>query len=370
MDKDTICLYDTAQIQLAVSCAKVPVRIKWTPATGLSSDTVSNPLAFPLVTQEYVARITDNQNNVVHDTVLVEVDATCCKSMALFELDKSVYCLGDLVHAINLSRVGGSPTYTWNFSARVASQSGALMKAVVFNTPGAKTVQLIVQDDCGIDTFERELYIHELPNVEAGSDTTLCLPDTVSFGIENLADLSYSWFPTAGIFDSLSGITQAKPTAARMYYLTVIDPFTGCANTDSVQVSNKQVEKIHLGADTTLCELESVVLGISKNGKYQWNTGESTQFIVVKEAGSYILTFSQRSCISSDTLQVMMDSVPSFTLGADIESCGDTLIQLAPNRFKREYTYLWDNNSSDSTRTVSTTGSYWLEIENVETRIP
>jgi len=364
LSKDTICLYDSTQVNLSINCALEPVKIKWSPSSGLSNDSIVNPKIFSLASQQYIVTITDNLNNIIRDTVMVVVDSSCCRALASFEMDKEIYCLGDTIRTINNSRTKGAVSYVWNFTAPIASQSSAVMQPVVFSTAGSKMIQLILMDDCGTDTFEKEIFIHTLPAADAGKDTVFCLPDTLTIGTNSIANLAYDWSPSATVFNPQEGVSFALPTASITYYLSVIDPFTGCINQDSIQVTDKQITKIQLGNDTSICQYDSIRIGISEVGEYIWNTGEKTQYIHAKSEGSYILNFSQGSCKSADTIGLSLDSIPQFTLGEDIESCGDTTLTLVPSQFRNSYDYTWDDNSIDSVRKVITAGTYWLQIEN------
>lgn len=359
---DTLCLKDTTELSLSIECAVNPVTINWTPSVGLSNTSIANPKAFPTLPQNYIVTITDKNGLKAVDSVLVYVDTTCCVSKAIFDMAKETYCIGDTIKGVNNSETKGGVDYTWKFDAPLTIQKTKDFIPVVYKTSGVKTIQLIIKDDCGIDTMTQQIYINNLPNVEAGLDSSLCLPDSVTLGVNDISSLFYQWSPTLGIKNQNAGITSAEVLTSTTYTLTAVDLYTGCFNTDSVTIYNKQIPKIKLGNDTTICETDSVSFGIADFGKYLWNTGDTSQYIRAKKAGAYILNFRQGSCQSLDTVNLTHDLLPVFSLGQDIETCGDSIINLMPNPFKIGDDYLWDNNVYDSVRQVNASGNYWLEI--------
>lgn len=123
---------------------------------------------------------------------------------------------------------------------------------------------------------------------------------------------------------------------------------------------------LDLGADQNFCEGSQVnnVLdaGISKDS-YLWNTGETTQTIIANSAGTYIVTVKKGTCTNSDTVQVnILENVQLTDLGSDTSICvGDSLL-LSPGG--SGYSYVWQNNSTDSMLVAKASGVYNVEVFN------
>ena len=78
-----------------------------------------------------------------------------------------------------------------------------------------------------------------------------------------------------------------------------------CVNRDSIFVFLPSVY-LNLGADTTICEGTSLVLGNAPvdGVTYQWSTGETTSMITVTQAGDYFLEANINGCIFTDRLKL------------------------------------------------------------------
>ncbi|MBK9451193.1 MAG: hypothetical protein IPN95_17645 [Bacteroidetes bacterium] len=89
------------------------------------------------------------------------------------------------------------------------------------------------------------------------NDTAVCQNSTLQLG--GPAGYTYSWAPSTG----LSNATIANPVATIntniQYSLTITDT-TGCTDSDSIAITARPLPQFGLGADTTVCEQDSIVL--------------------------------------------------------------------------------------------------------------
>ena len=362
-NKDTICIGDTAYLSAEILCGKAPYSIKWTPSANLNNDSILNPAANPKTSQSYILEVTDSNGVKGRDTVVVIVNSNCCKSFARFDVIDDEVCLGDSIFTGEYSDTLGSVTHSWtiNPSAQITSYKGKDLPPLVFTSSGRKTIQLITSGNCGLDTMSKEVIIFDLPIVDAGKDTSICMPDTVSLGTSDLANMNYYWKDPNLVQDSSKGITKAYITSLSTLYLTVSDPYSGCANIDSILVSDLKATKVDLGRDTVICEGDSVRLGVTITGNYSWSTNETTQYIYYKDTGNVILTIGQNGCSQSDTIHIGHNPVPNFSIGKDSTLCMQDSLLLKPTPIQTG-SYLWENKSSSTQKWVKNTGLYWLEI--------
>lgn len=110
-------------------------------------------------------------------------------------------------------------------------------------------------DTCGITkNIVLKATVHP-PQIDAGSDLTICSGDTVSIGNAATAGIppfSYSWSPTQGLKDTLSAITKAFPDKTTTYFLTVTDG-NGCSANDSIVITAKPKPTVILPDTINLC---------------------------------------------------------------------------------------------------------------------
>ena len=78
---------------------------------------------------------------------------------------------------------------------------------------------------------------------------------------------------------------------------------------------------VNLGTDTTICENQILQLnsGIT-GGVYLWNTGETTQSINVDMPGKYWVRVSKNNCVSSDTIEIMLNPALSPAFGYNYQT--------------------------------------------------
>ena len=81
--------------------------------------------------------------------------------------------------------------------------------------------------------------------------------------------------------------------------------------------------------------------------------------LTVNTAGTYWATVAVGACSLSDTIVVNVTNLPPIALGNDTTICQGTALVL--DATSTGAAYLWDDASTSATRTVSATGTYWVE---------
>lgn len=76
---------------------------------------------------------------------------------------------------------------------------------------------------------------------------------------------------------------------------------------------------IQLPADTSICGTSISITADSSFSIYKWNVGSQTNHIIIDTTGAYILTVTDKfGCTSSDTIHVIINQLPDFSLGDTI----------------------------------------------------
>jgi hypothetical protein len=88
---------------------------------------------------------------------------------------------------------------------------------------------------------------------------------------------------------------------------------------------------------------------------YVWFPSGSGTSIQVNAAGTYVVEATLNNCIAFDTLSILSADSPVIDLPAFTLTCGDSVV-LAPAP-GQNYTYVWSNQSTDATVTVSSTNN-------------
>jgi gliding motility-associated-like protein len=257
-------------------------------------------------------------------------------------------CIGNSI-VLNARR--GFATYKW--------QDGSTDSVFTVTTPGIYYVD--VNDACGntlSDTVHVSLFNYPF---FIGNDTLRCNKDTIT--LTATQDLTnYQWQPNYNINNITQSIVKVYPAIDTFYYATAqVRP--GCIVKDTVHITVKSSPPIQLGADTSLCIGNSLILDAGSGfANYQWNTGDVTQQITVGAVGNYVIkATAANTCVSTDTLAILnVSPLPNFTLGIDTTLCAGITYKYAFNL--PNATYLWQGGNTNGNYTINTAGEYWLAV--------
>lgn len=177
---------------------------------------------------------------------------------------------------------------------------------------------------------------------------------------------SYTWLKnnvavsgqTAGTFSA----TQADN------YKVVVTASNGC--TDTSAVTNLTVNAnpvVNIGTDTAICQGASLSLDAGNSGaSFAWSNGVNTATNTVSAAGTYSVTVTNsNNCSTADTIVVTENALPVVNLGNDTAICEGASLMLDAATGTATDTYIWDDQSTGNSRTVTTGASYHVTVTNV-----
>ena len=104
-------------------------------------------------------------------------------------------------------------------------------------------------------------------------------------------------------------------SSAGSYLLTFTDE-NNCVGKDTLIVTVNNSPNVNAGLDLTVCEYDfPITVNATGNGSsILWNTGATTPFISVTQAGTYtVTTTASNGCQATDTMQVFSDECASLT---------------------------------------------------------
>jgi gliding motility-associated-like protein len=189
-----ICIGQNTVISVSVTGGGTPsYTYLWSPATGLSSTTITNPIANPTVTTTYVVTVTDSNNCTATDNVIVTINPN---PIANAGADK-IICDGfnTIIGGIPTASGGTQPyTYLWGPSTGLNSTSVANPTA----NPSTTTVYTVtVTDDngCMANTDDMTVTVNPSPNINFAADVLNgCEPLFVNFTDNTTPNIqSYIW---------------------------------------------------------------------------------------------------------------------------------------------------------------------------------
>ena len=144
---------------------------------------------------------------------------------------------------------------------------------------GTLTLDSLRDATCLNDTVTNSLTIvlNSVPTIDLGADVTVC-SGPVDFDATSTGTASYLWQD-----NSINPIFSADATGD--YWVVVTD--NGCSDTDSIALTIGGELSVSLGADTTLCENDTLSLSVNNFNVITWednigNTASGVNFTITE----------------------------------------------------------------------------------------
>jgi gliding motility-associated-like protein len=256
----------------------------------------------------------------------------------------TTFCQGD---SVQLNASGGN-SYQWS--------TGETTAVIIVKNSGKYITT--VTNSCGNDTMSVTVTVQPTPvaSVSAAGSTTICQGDSLQLNASG--GTGYLWsngMSTSSIYVN----TQNN------YTVTV----SNNCGTDTAQIQVNviaaPVASISISGAANICKGDSVLLTAGGNGSYLWTDGTNGQSIYASSGGTYTVTVTN-SCGSDTASQIItMDSIPSVAVsasGPNVFCNGDSVV-LTATVFGNG-NLQWSDNSTQSSITVNTTGTYTVSVSN------
>ncbi|MFN5311361.1 MAG: beta strand repeat-containing protein, partial [Flavobacteriales bacterium] len=373
--------------------AQAMISYSWLPIMGLSSATVSNPIANPLVTTTYTVNALNPNNGCITTTnVLVVVDTQAPTANA--GPDQLISCTSNSAAPgapIGMTSAAGI-NYSWSPATNLTATNISNPSA---NPASTQTYTLTAQDPTNGCSSTDEVIVTVnfiTPIANAGPDgeiTCVTNPSGFQIGTAAVAGLSYSWSPATGL--SASNIAQplANPSITTTYTLTVTNISSGCTHTDPVVVTVNNTDPVaNAGTGfikTCVNNLSPIQVGMTAVSGIQYIWSPSTALndatasnptIDASVSNTYTLTAYNptNGCDATDTIQVVVNQVlPIPDAGNDFtKTCVQNpngLVIGTTNLANHTYTWspstgLTNTNTYNPTANPTTTTTYTLTLTN------
>ena len=349
----------------------------WTPTTGLSSATVSNPTANPTTTTTYTLTTTNTASGcTATDQVLVTVDNQGPTVNAGIDLSKT--CVSNVNGAtIGMAAIAGN-SYTWTPASGLSSTS----IANPFANPTVTTTYTVSSTNPTTGCTATDQIVVTVnntpPTANAGLDATVSCNSNVGgaqLGTPTVPGNTYAWTPSTGLNSSTLSQPTANPTANTTYNLTVTTTASGCTSTDQVDVTvNTAPATANAGPDGSVnCLNNGTGYGLGSTPiagmTYTWtpNTGLSSATVANPLANPsvatvYTLTATNAAsgCTATDQVTVFINTqVPSVDAGLNQIICAGTPVTLNGNGSVGA-TFQWNNGVQNGVAFVPTTTTTYI----------
>jgi gliding motility-associated-like protein len=181
---------------------------------------------------------------------------------------------------------------------------------------------------------------------------------------------SYGWLSNCSnsFYDTIAVCANDSILIAGKYYSppnNIQDTLTdinGCDSISNINLISKPIPQIDLGKDTSFCDGDSIIITASPNyTTYLWNTGDTQNSISITSGGQYWVQITNDNCSNSDTIYITNRS-HSYTHINDTTICEDEKWYIS---LTNQDKYLWSNGSTSPSISISDSGWYWVQIEDI-----
>jgi gliding motility-associated-like protein len=347
---NTNCGQSSGAISLNVSGGTSPYSYSW--SSGGTSSSITNLIAGTYTVTVTDARLCSKQG------VFVVADIPG-PSIILDTLINST-CYNQNIGAINISIANGTAPYSYQWSNGNTSQDNLNINA------GSYTLTVTDVNGCVVTnryTISQPSAINVTFNV-TNANCNLSNGAATVIATGGVGSYTYLWS------NGVSGNTISNQSLGN--YTVVITDANNCAVVDSVNIFNSgqatvslvtQINPICNGAANG--QLTVTVVGGLGPYQLQWSNGGTAYSNTNLVAGDYILTVTDVTGCSSQTLYTLIEPDPlaiSFVTNDEHCAQSDGSINASITGGNGLYTYNWSNGSSNSLITGLSNGSYTLTV--------
>lgn len=287
----------------------------------------------PISTNTYTVTGTNTVTGCSNtDQVTVEVNDK--PTIKVTSADNSI-CEGENT---NITATGGT-SYTWDNGL-----SSAPSHTVSPTTTTTYTVIGENADNCE-NTASVEITVHDVPNITASSDVTLCEGESTTITANGPTGTAYSW--NNGVGSGKSHIVS--PTTSTIYEVTGTDG-NGCVNTDNVTVSvDDKVDPTFNTIDPFCAGATAPSLPTTSNNSIPGSWNPST--IDNTSSGNYTFTPNSGECATNKTINVTVNPTPNAQINGASEYCQGYSSTLNAGSGYSQYSW----STGENTQTINVT---------------
>ena len=268
-NNQVICASSSVQIGTA---AIVGYSYNWTPANGLSSSSVAQPLANPTATTTYtLTTVASNGCAATSQVVVTNIGVVVANA----GIDKTI-CNG------SSTSIGGvtQPYYSY-FWSPASFLSTPNLAHTTANPTTNSTYELTVQAGGCIAKDTVVINVNPIPVVSPNDTIYKCATSSVTIGGAAVAGYSYAWLPNVNLSSATSSNPNCNATSSLLYTETITNSFS-CSAVRKTLVSVFAPLQAFAGLDQSVCFGNSIILGGSPivasggSGNYNYNWQPTT----------------------------------------------------------------------------------------------
>lgn len=367
LDTVAICNGDFTQIGIPPGGNDI-LSYEWSPQTDLSNPFISNPIASPTSSTQYMLFVTDG---VCIDTIVQQVNV---ENLTIDAGIEQTICFGHS-YTLNPTVNGDATTFYWYDNPQMQSRINQDITTPILTVNPAQSTTYylhVVGNYCeAIDSVTINVSYFELNEPE---DYVVCYHDSIQISIEPSAQgtYTYEWQPVATI---VSGQHTQNPVVYTLencvYSVTVTNEF-GCVAIGEISVIIKQYQSnpqitMPRCYDDANGSINLSVAGGTSPYYYDWSNGATSSGILNLSEGVYTVTITDATgCSGIDSFRLIQ---PTEVVVSLIDSrnvlCNqlcDGMLSIAATGGSSPYTYQWLHGDMGNVVDSLCAGSYSVRV--------
>ncbi|MBT4969960.1 MAG: T9SS type A sorting domain-containing protein [Bacteroidetes bacterium] len=280
---------------------------------------------------------------------------TFTSSITITELNSSLEDSVGTCYGNNLTLQPGyfsGATYLWSD----ASSDTILVLDTTTAGTGTSTFWVNISGADGCSVSDTVIVFFSAPaSISLGNDSSLCTNDTLNLDA-TFSGASYLW-------QDNSTQSSFNATISGTYWVDVSTGL-GCVVSDTMIATFNALPAFDIGADTSICVGDSIVMDASvNNASYYWQNSSTQSNFKTFNSGTYWVNVTNSfGCSLIDSLTLSVENYPLVNLGSDTTICDGESVLL--DATQSSVNYAWQNNSTQATLNASAAGTYWVEVTN------
>lgn len=250
---------------------------------------------------------------------------------------------------------GASATLTSTSAASYLWSNGATTPSISVSTAGNYTVSIVDANGCSATSTPIAITSVAAPSISiaAAGPVTFCQGQSVVLN-SNTNGSTFAW-------NTGANTPSITATSSGLYYVTVTNAqgCTAVSNEITVTTQANFTPVITAASPTIVCDGAFATLVATPGASYLWSNNATTQGVNVGVSGPITVTVTtSQGCVgTSAPINITVLPVPTTTITASgpttfCEGGSVTLTAGGAN------SYMWANNSTATTQTVTTSGTY------------
>ena len=361
-----LCAGDTATIHATLTGTDSVISYTWSPATGLSSTTILDPVVTAITSGWYYITV----QSVMPFNLVVNGDFSAGNtgftssytyspppSTTLIEGDYSVYNNPFGVHT-GFTSMGDHTTGTGNMM-------------IINGGPTASSVWCETVPVTPNTNYDFSAWFANCSSVTVGADVPILqfmvngvllgTPTSVTAPPGTWVNFFSTWNSGLATTASICIYDETTAAAGNDFVIDDISFKQICVATDSAYVALNIPDTTTGSRDTSVCATIGPITLTAPAGYagHHWSTGATTSTIIVSTNGTYWVVDSNSCAVFVDTFHVSFTVPDTSTMHVDTTVCASlgSVTLHAPAGY---ITPVWSTGATTSTISISAAGSYWV----------